>query len=84
MKFKVAKGLRRYLGFMFRTRRTQPLVFYFSKPTTIPIHSLFVFFSFVAVWFDEENNIIDKRIIKPFSINIKSPKPFSKLWEIPL
>lgn len=80
---KVAKGLRKYFGLMFRTSKTEPLVFYFSKPVKVSIHSFFVFFKFVAVWFDEDDKVIAQRIVKPFSINVKPTKPFSKLIEIP-
>lgn len=81
---KLVKGINKYLGLMFRTRKTDPLIFYFNKPVLIPIHSLFVFFSFKAMWFDEKGILIESRIVKPFRINIKPSKPFSKLIEVPI
>ena len=81
---KQATGFRRYFGLMFRTSRTKPLVFYFNKPTLISIHSLFVFFKFTAIWFDECNKVIEARVVKPFSFNIKPKKPFCKLVELPI
>lgn len=80
---KEARGLRKYFGLMFRTKKTKPLVFNFSKPVLIPIHSLFVFFNFVAIWFDKNNKVIDYHIVKPFSLNIKPSRPFIKLVEVP-
>ncbi len=81
---KTAKGIRKYFGLMFRTKKTEPLVFYFTDPISIPIHSLFVFFNFRVMWFDKNENLIEQRIIKPFQFNIKPSKPFSKLIEVPI
>jgi len=83
-KYKTATGIRKYLGLMFRTRKTESLIFNFNKPVLIPIHSLFVFFKFRAYWFDRDSNLIESRIIKPFQFNIKPSKPFSKLIEVPV
>lgn len=69
---------------MFRTKKTKSLVFRFSKPTLVSIHSLFVFFKILVIWFDENERVIDFKIVKPFSINIKPSKPFSKIIESPL
>jgi len=80
---KQAKGINKYLGLMFRTRKTEPLLFKFNKPVRISIHSLFVFFKFKAYWYDEHGLLIESRVVKPFSINIKPSKSFSKLVEVP-
>ena len=80
---KVAKGIRKYLGLMFRTRKTEPLIFYFDKPVSIPIHSFFVFFSFQAHWYNEKG-LIESRVIKPFQFNIRPRRPFSELIEVPI
>lgn len=69
---------------MFRTRKTEPLLFEFKKPVLIPIHSLFVFFKFKACWYDKHGLLIESRVIKPFQINIKPSKSFSKLVEVPI
>jgi len=78
-----AKGLRKLLGLMFRTRKTAPLEFEFKKEVNIPIHSFFVFFPFKATWYDKKNNVIEKRIVKPFRCGIKPSRPFSRLVEEP-
>lgn len=73
------------IGLMFRKKEECPaMLFEFTKPTTMKIHSLFVFFKFAAVWLDDKDKIIDKKIVKPFRLVISSEKPFYKLLEIPL
>ncbi|MCX6749240.1 MAG: DUF192 domain-containing protein [Candidatus Pacearchaeota archaeon] len=77
--FKEASGL------MFtRRKKAKPLLFEFEKPVNFRIHSLFVFFPFVAIWLDEKNKIIEIKKIKPFISSIKPKKPYKKLLEIPL
>jgi len=71
------------LGLMFRTRKTRPLIFEFSKNTRMPIHSFFVFFPFHAVWLDKNNKIIEQRKAKPFTFCVRPKKPFRRLIEIP-
>jgi uncharacterized membrane protein (UPF0127 family) len=73
------------IGLMFRRREKCPaMLFEFKEPNKMLIHSFFVFFSFVAVWIDDKNKIVDKKIVKPFRLSISSEKPFYKLLEIPL
>lgn len=81
--FKEATGIRRYTGLMFRTWRTQPLVFKFDKPSRQPIHSYFCP-KFIIKWFDD-NGMIEKRIVDDWEATIlpKSDKPFTKIVEIP-
>lgn len=74
----------RFSGLMFRNKSTSNLLFEFSRDVSISIHSLFVFFPFLAVWLDGKNRIIEKRIIKPFIFSAKPMKNFRKLVEIPL
>ncbi len=72
-------------GLMFHYRENCPaMLFEFSKPTRMRIHSFFVFFKFGAVWLDDKNRIIYKKIVKPFNISISPKRPFYKLLEIPL
>jgi uncharacterized membrane protein (UPF0127 family) len=73
------------IGLMFHKLDKCPaMLFEFQKPTKMRIHSLFVFFKFAAVWLDDKNNIVDKKIVKPFRLSISSKKPFYRLVEIPL
>lgn len=70
-------------GLMFRGRNSKNLLFSFRKKTRIGIHSFFVFFPFLALWIDDDNNVIEFRIVKPFTSRIAPKKPFAKLIEIP-
>jgi uncharacterized membrane protein (UPF0127 family) len=71
------------IGLMFSSRKAKPLLFEFEKPVKISIHSLFVFYPFLALWMDNKDNIVDKRIVDPFKISVSPNKKFSKLLEIP-
>ncbi|MBS3072916.1 hypothetical protein J4477_03725 [Candidatus Pacearchaeota archaeon] len=70
-------------GLMFSTReRALPMLFETKNP--LSIHSFFVFYEFLAVWLDDKNNIVDHKIVKPFSIREIAEKDFAKILEIPL
>ncbi len=71
------------IGLMFRTRKTPNLLFEFDKKVRMPIHSLFVFFSFFVIWLDENNNILGFQLVRPFRFHICPRIAFSKLIEIP-
>ena len=71
------------LGLMFKAKNTENLLFEFRKKTKMSIHSFFVFFPFLAIWLDDENKVINFKIIKPFTLKVKPKKPFSKLVEVP-
>lgn len=73
------------IGLMFcRRKNAKALLFEFKKQSKIKIHSLFVFFPFVAVWLDDKNKIVDRKIVKPFRFSVFPKKSFSKLIEIPI
>ncbi|MBS3085224.1 DUF192 domain-containing protein [Candidatus Pacearchaeota archaeon] len=76
------KGINKFVGLMFKQREKSSAL-QFNIPNQA-IHSLFVFFPFVAVWLDDKNNVVDSKIVKPFQLYVKSRKPFNKLIEIPL
>ena len=72
-------------GLMFRRRESAKcLLFKFAKPSRIRIHSFFVFFSFLAVWLDGENRVVDLKIVRPFSPRVLPKASASQLLEIPL
>ena len=82
---KVCNNFEKFSGLMFcRREKAEALLFEFENSTKIKIHSLFVFFPFVAVWLDDKNKIVDIKIIKPFTFSVSSSKPFFKLLEIPV
>lgn len=75
----------KFFGLMFvRRRKAQALLFEFRKPTTMRIHSYFVFFPFIAVWLDDKNKVIEVKKIKPFTFSVSERKSYSKLIEIPI
>lgn len=72
------------IGLMFSSRKkAKALLFEFQKPTKISFTSLFVFFPFIIIWFDNENKVLDFRKIKPFTFHIPSRKPCKRVLEIP-
>lgn len=70
-------------GLMFKSRR-ENLLFDFPEKTTIKIHSFFVFFSFLAIWLDDKNRVLEWKIVRPFTVAVSPKKPFKKLVEVPL
>ena len=84
VKVKGVGFLGRFIGLMFKTKKTGNLLFEFSSSKKWAIHSWFVFFDFLAVWLDEDNNVIEVRKVKPFTTRIAPLKPFKRLVEIPL
>ena len=81
---KVKKILGKMNGLMFKSQNTNALLFEFKKQTKASIHSLFVFFPFLAIWLDDKNKIIEKRAVMPFTFSVKPKKEFTKLLEIPI
>jgi uncharacterized membrane protein (UPF0127 family) len=71
-------------GLMFRTRWTGNLLFDFKKEGKWAISAFFVFFSFLALWLDEKNNVLEYKIVKPFTFSVQPKNEFAKLIEIPL
>jgi len=84
IKVKKVSLLGKFLGLMFKTKNTKTLLFNFNKFDGKNIHSLFVFFPFLAVWLDENNKVIKREIVRPFTLLIKAPKKTKRLIEIPL
>ena len=76
----------RGIGLTFRSRNTSNLLFDFSKPVTFEgtLTSIFVFFDFLAIWLDKNNNVVDYKIIKPFTFSIIQRKKFYKILELPV
>mgnify|MGYP001369958304 CR=1 FL=1 len=80
---KKVKGLQKYLGLMFKKEDTEPLMFEFDEEVDVPIHSWFVFFPFMAYWYDSEGILLQSRKINPFRSNIRCCCKFKTLIEIP-
>lgn len=77
--------LSRLRGLMFRLRFPKAILFFFPSvsPKRNAIHSFFVFFSFDAVYLDEEKKVIDiYESIKPFTPYVEPKKPARYLLEL--
>ena len=73
------------IGLMFRFRESaSALLFEFKKPVRMAIHSFFVFFPFVAIWLDENYNILDIKRVRPFTPRVLPSGKFTKLVEVPI
>lgn len=84
LKVKRVSFFGRIRGLMFRKKYSQELLFDFFRECKEPIHSLFVFFPFLALWLNERNEILEYRIVKPFTLSVKPKRSFYRLIEIPL
>jgi len=72
-------------GLMFRRKeKSNALLFEFKKPSKMKIHSFFVFFDFIALWLDKDNNILEKRVVKPWTASVSPSVKYLKLLEVPL
>lgn len=80
---KKVSGFGKYSGLMFKSRKTENLLFEFKGLDSGAIHSLFVFFPFLALWLDSDDKIIDYHLVKPFTLLVKSGKSPKKLVEVP-
>lgn len=69
-------------GLMFRGRNCPNLLF--DRGGRWAIHSFFVFFDFLAVWLDEKNNVLEYKLVKPFTFHVIPKHKFAKLIEIPV
>ena len=75
----------KFTGLMFsRREKAKILLFSFRRKQKIAIHSFFVFYSFLAVWLDDNNKIVDIKAVKPFQPCISPKKDSYKLVEIPI
>ena len=68
-------------GLMFRFREKSPALLFNANGS---LHSLFVFFPFAVLWLDDENNVVDKRIVQPWKFHVDTKTNYSKIIEIPL
>ena len=73
--------LQKIRGLMFRVKPV-PILFDFSKSGFHPIHSLFVFFPFYALYIDENKEVVEKLRIEPFCALKKNSVPARYLLEI--
>ncbi|MEK6891123.1 MAG: hypothetical protein AABX03_03205 [Nanoarchaeota archaeon] len=72
----------KFKGLMFNKKNNSKALL-FENSKSQGIHSFFVFFDFLCVWLDKDNDVIDFRIVKPFNPYVKTDRYFDKILEIP-
>lgn len=78
------KGIQKFIGLIgCMDEHHKPLLFKFKKPTTISIHSYFVYINFVAEWTFEDGTT-QVMLVTPFMQGIRPIKPYIQLIERPL
>ncbi|HLC78208.1 MAG TPA: hypothetical protein VJH92_03730 [Candidatus Nanoarchaeia archaeon] len=79
------KGLSMGIGLTWKRRKNaRALLFDFKKNSRPALTAMFVFFPFIVLWLDDKNNVIEKRVIRPFQYSIKPKKDFVRVLEIPV
>lgn len=73
----------KFRGLMLR-REVVPLLFVFKKEGIYPIHSLFVFQPFEAVYLDSNGKVVDVYNVKPFTLWVENTTPARYLLEVPV
>ena len=86
LEVKQCNFIERFVGLMFtRKKKAKALLFDFGKFVGLRIHSMFVFFPFIAVWLDQDNKVIDIQKVKPWRLSVfPRTKQYNKLVEIPI
>lgn len=85
IKINICNNFEKITGLMFKTKENaNALLFDFKKPVNMKIHSIFVFFPFIAIWLDRKNKVIEIKKVKPFKISLNAERPFAKIIEIPI
>ncbi len=73
-----------FIGLMFSRRKTAIRLFSYKSDKIMKIHSWFVFYSFLIVWLDSKNHVIEWRVVKPFTSCVIPSKECRAFLEIPL
>lgn len=77
------KGIWKLKGLMF-CQKDKADNLLFNNSRNVALHSFFVFFDFLVLWLDEENRVVDFKIVRPWSFYEKSGEDFEKIVEIPV
>ena len=72
------------IGLMFHSRDIRSLLFQFYNKEPRVIHSIFVFFPFLALWLDRNNKVVDFTLVRPFCLSVRPKKHCTRLIEIPV
>lgn len=84
VKVKICNVFQEAFGLMFAKKEKARALLFNFKDSRQPIWSIFVFFSFIAIWLDKSNKVIEVRRVEPFTWHVRPKKPFDKLIEIPI
>ena len=82
-KLKEAKGLQYFFGLMFQKPDSSPIFWTFKHSVYFGLHSFFCPI-FIALWYDENHNLIDQKLITPWKLFIYPKTKFTTLVEIPI
>jgi len=76
--------LGRFRGLMFKSRYSDNLLFEFENGYKSDLHSFFVFFSFLVLWVDGKDRVVDCMFCRPFMTRISTEKGYNRIVELPL
>lgn len=72
------------IGLMFKNKeKAHALLFEFTHDVNLAITSLFCP-PFLAIWLNENNKIVEYKIVSPNKFTIRPQKPYRKLIEVPI
>ncbi len=72
--------LSKFIGLMFNFKKNRNILFIFKEGKN-PIHSLFVFQDFYAIYLDKKMKVTEIFKVKPFKFYISNKKPAKYLLE---
>ena len=71
-------------GLIFRTKKTENIMFENLPEGNFALTSYFVFFPFLVLWLNNGKKVVDFRIARPFELSMKTNKKAHSLLEIPI
>ena len=72
-------------GLTFRFRESAPaLLFNQWRRGSMALTAVFVFFPFLVLWLDKNDNVLEVKRVKPFTYFIDSKTKYTKIVEIPI
>jgi len=76
------RGIKKYIGLMFKGKNTNALLFKFSKAGREPIHSFFCS-DFLAIWI-LDGKIVEYKFVESWKTIVRPEKEFNILLEVPI
>lgn len=80
---KICSGIEKYIGYMFKTKKTKAVLLVNNKKTKANLHTWFVFFPLNIYFLDEDFKVTETKKAKPFSFIFpnKESKFVLESWE---